>query len=298
MLQFTVYCLSFTIQILKQHLIVGMSQSDSFFIFRNTLRDRKYKMLHFHLSPTQFGIPNDRPRHYTIAVLPYKESILPIIDQSDMNCIESIFDVHDAPIVQNTIPSSFMMGEVDEITIKPLSQYLDPKNDHQQDLFIPDKLMRSNSSWCFDIVTSGDCRSACFTSSYGRFVRGTGSVIYTGTSNVDTLKLVSPEERKFDSEWASGIELSGSVRYFSGYEIARLFGFPVADDVNRITEPHMEKGNHSKQNLFQFPPDCTEKQQWKLLGNSINVKVAAKMVTIGLCIMLNGATSSIKDITL
>jgi hypothetical protein len=38
--------------------------------------------------------------------------------------------------------------------------------------------------------------------------------------------------------------------------------------------------------LFCFPPECTLKQQWKLIGNSINVKVAAKICEAALRLVL------------
>jgi tRNA (cytosine38-C5)-methyltransferase len=144
--------------------------------------------------------------------------------------------------------------------------------DDKSALYVPAKILNSDSSWCFDILTPLDKRSACFTSSYGKFVRGTGSVLYEakgndGTNNendqaLERFRLVKPEDRKFDENWKEGLDLNGNLRYFSGTEIARLFGFPVTPTARKA---------------FRFPPDCTNKQQWKLLGNSINVKVAAKM---------------------
>mmetsp|Transcript_42662 Transcript_42662/g.51230 ORF Transcript_42662/g.51230 Transcript_42662/m.51230 type:complete len:88 (+) Transcript_42662:82-345(+) len=37
---------------------------------------------------------------------------------------------------------------------------------------------------------------------------------------------------------------------------------------------------------FCFPPTIPVKQQWKLLGNSLNVKVASKVAEIGLVLAL------------
>lgn len=30
------------------------------------MREREYSMLEFHLTPTQFGIPNERPRYFSL----------------------------------------------------------------------------------------------------------------------------------------------------------------------------------------------------------------------------------------
>jgi tRNA (cytosine38-C5)-methyltransferase len=73
--------------------------------------------------------------------------------------------------------------------------------------------------------------------------------------------LTNPEDRKFDDAWDQGLDLPKHLRYFSGSELARIFGFP---------------------STFSFPETITRKQQWKLIGNSLNVRVAAKLVELGL----------------
>jgi hypothetical protein len=70
---------------------------------------------------------------------------------------------------------------------------------HGQALRVPEHVFRSSASWCFDIVEPTDTHTACFTRcavfwlqaqgcprmsisfthrAYGRFIRGTGSVLY------------------------------------------------------------------------------------------------------------------------
>jgi tRNA (cytosine38-C5)-methyltransferase len=102
---------------------------------------------------------------------------------------------------------------------------------------------------------------SCFTSSYGRYIRGTGSIVYDDLNFESTL--VSPEERDFQEDWTENYDLS-KLRYFSGTELARLFGF--SDN-------------------FSFPSDCTTRQQWKLIGNSLNIKVTSRIVELGLRLM-------------
>jgi tRNA (cytosine38-C5)-methyltransferase len=72
--------------------------------------------------------------------------------------------------------------------------------------------------------------------------------------------LVSPEEREYDKDWAKDLYRS-KLRYFSGNELGCLFGF--SDD-------------------FEFPPNTTMKQQWKPVGNSLNVMVASHLIQLGL----------------
>lgn len=100
--------------------------------------------------------------------------------------------------------------------------------------------------------------ASCFTSAYGRYIRGTGSILYDDDSC--EMKLLTPEEREFNEDWAKDLDLS-KLRYFSGMELCRIFGFN--DD-------------------FSFPAGCSMKQQWKLVGNSLNVNLASRLVELGL----------------
>jgi tRNA (cytosine38-C5)-methyltransferase len=184
--------------------------------------------------------------------------------------------------------------------IAPISTYLDPSSSHDEDdddnhdnhhhhhpnhdlLRIPPKLLQSNASWCFDIVTPFDQRSSCFTHSYGKYIKGTGSILYDYDSRAPppntndpplqlllplSLQLQRPDQRIFNSDWAKELDTT-RLRYFSGRELARLFGFPTT---------------------FSFPPSCTMKQQWKVMGNSLNVRLSARLVEIGLRVLLIGGS--------
>ena len=73
------------------------------------------------------------------------------------------------------------------------------------------------------------------------------------------IQLLPPDQREFQADWMDHLDPK-KLRYFSGMELARMFGF-------------------SKD--FSFPPDTSLKQQWKLMGNSLNVRVASKLVELG-----------------
>lgn len=192
-------------------------------------------------------------------------------------------------------------------------------------LQIPEKLRKSYSSWCFDIATPHHERTSCFTHSYGKFIRGTGSILYTGplssggagagggsdtsldgnndnAQSVDRFRLAPPEERSFDASWSDGIDWERDIRYLSGTEIARLMGFPVAEPAAVVIggdacpekrlessvatatgELAMMDGNGEESiRKFSFPEECIMKRQWKLLGNSLNVRVAARVAEMGI----------------
>ena len=148
---------------------------------------------------------------------------------------------------------------------------------------MPKKIVPISASWCFDIVTPSYNRSSCFTQSYGHFVRGTGSVLYVGKQEAgsgnneevgpERFQLIPPDQRKYDKNWADGLNLEKNLRYFSGTEVARLMGFPTLKDSS------VDKG---KKRIFSFPSSCTLKQQRKLMGNSLNVRVAAQVAEVGL----------------
>ena len=244
--------------------VIGFESSKSCDRWLDTLVPSGYAFGHFHLTPTQVGLPNDRPRYFCLAVRSDRlNQQSPLMKYISVNQVENI-SLKTTPAPYSDIQDLGVLPE-EKITLETLTQIhslLDNEDDEHNNLKIPRKILDSSKAWCFDIVKPGDRRSACFTSAYGKFVRGTGSVLYNDDDddNTPTLTLQRPDERQFTKDWAEGLDLS-KLRYFSGSEIARLMGF---------------------QSDFSFPADVTAKQQWKLLGNSLNVQVAAKVVELGL----------------
>lgn len=207
-------------------------------------------------------------------------------DFSNLNKSDSIENIDQGPPINYSIDHLGVRkkGDVQSCDdLRPIADFLNnvgKEKEENEYIYVPEKILQSNSSWCFDIITGNDKRSACFTSSYGKFVRGTGSVIYLGKIKSDEMQLengddktmhnfllVSPEKRQFDSNW-NGMDLNGKLRYFTGTEMAQLMGFPIKERM--------------AQNSFSFPSNCTPKQQWRLMGNSLNVKVASKLIELSL----------------
>jgi tRNA (cytosine38-C5)-methyltransferase len=186
-------------------------------------------------------------------------------------------------------------------------------------LQIPEKIRSSSFSWCFDIASPCEGRvTSCFTHSYGKFVRGTGSILYTGPplshadgtivdaddnekhplGQNDRFQLIAPHERSYDTSWSNDLDWELHMRYFSGTEIARLMGFPVDTSsyydstsvLNNDTSASDKQLEDTSIRKFSFPTDCTMKQQWKMLGNSLNVRVAASVAEIGIQSLLMCST--------
>ena len=254
--------------------VVGFETSNSCVRLRQVLSKRNYSVGHFHLTPTQVGIPNDRPRYYSVAV-----RLDASVSDGDLGKYTKLEKMSEGSESSDCIPYTCLeaLGVVDttqvasdtkESSLSTIADFLDKDGDINSKLKIPDKTLNSNAAWCFDIVTGSDQRSSCFTHAYGKFVRGTGSVYYFGSfnrSDGQPFRLVPPEEREFEQDWKKGLDLENGMRYFSGNEIARLMDYRAG---------------------FAFPNDVTMKQQWKLLGNSLNVRVASKMCELGLRLML------------
>ena len=269
--------------------VVGFEKSGSCRRWRTVLQGRNYSLAHFHLTPPQVGLPNDRPRYFCVAVRSTTTtagaavpdhgttvSSLPLPSATACwwtKILSKESNIDDEPNIQSQLPELGVLPVDAVCNLPPLSTFLDvttpDDKEHESSLSslrVPGKLLETSAAWCFDTVTPDDTRSACFTHSYGTFIRGTGSVLYTGPPRYyDRLQLQSPEDRIFDASWKEGLNLEQHLRYFSGREMAKLMGF--ADS-------------------FSFPVDCPPKQQRKLLGNSLNVRVAARLCELALTAMM------------
>ena len=65
-----------------------------------------------------------------------------------------------------------------------------------------------------------------------------------------------------------GSLLKAGLRFFTPIEVARLHYFPVDD--TRLDDPRRKQ--------FEFPTNITRRQQWQLLGNSLNVFVVSELI--------------------
>lgn len=233
--------------------VVGFESSNTFKRWQEALEFRQYRVLSFHLSPPQVGLPNDRPRHFSVAI----RQVL-MKEPTSLGALKPYCDA-EAPQILKAIPELNVEAEddIDHEKLPCLSNFLDKEIDHEA-LALPEKVVKGDSGWCLDIVGPLNQRTACFTSAYGRFIRGTGSVIYHDESA--KFQLMDPKKREFCKDWAASMDLS-KFRYFSGTEMTRLMGFP---------------------STFSFPASISQKQRWKLIGNSLNVRLASRVVELGL----------------
>jgi tRNA (cytosine38-C5)-methyltransferase len=126
-------------------------------------------------------------------------------------------------------------------TIKEYLNYSTLIESDLKDFYLPKNLLSKESSIAMDIVTLNDNSTICFTKNYTKLIKGTGSVL-----------LIDNDDNNKNNEKKDLISLTGKLRYFTPKEISKFLNFN-------------EK--------FGFPKEITIKSQYKLLGNSINVKV-------------------------
>ncbi|NXJ45567.1 TRDMT methyltransferase, partial [Spizaetus tyrannus] len=241
-----------------------------------------FKYQEFLLSPTCLGIPNSRLRYFLIAKLhqepfsfqaPGQVSllVLPEFAFSSLSSEEKNLDPDIGPDCSSkkSLPKRAFLFKLETVkemerkhdqdndsSIQMLKDFLEEENEEMSRYFLPLKsLLRY--AFLLDIVKPTCRRSTCFTKGYGHYVEGTGSVLQTAVDvqlesvfkHIEDL----PEEEKL-------MKLSTlKLRYFTPREIANLHGFPLE---------------------FGFPDKVTIKQCYRLLGNSLNVPVVAKLISI------------------
>lgn len=114
-------------------------------------------------------------------------------------------------------------------------------------------------AWLLDITYSTSTNTRCFTKAYTHYAEGTGSIhCPVDKKRLDAVFVEIQNESISSDEKLEKLKLL-QLRYFTPSEIAKLMSFP-------------EK--------FTFPADTSNKQRYRLLGNSINVAVVGKLIEI------------------
>lgn len=131
------------------------------------------------------------------------------------------------------------------------------EDDVPETFLMPDKKLKCGNA--LDICYKDSKRSNCFTKAYTHYIDGMGSV-YTEKS---------PEEVKICYNKANLFEVGSSefvealkelkLRFFTPQEVLMLMAFPKD---------------------YSFPTNISMKQCYRLLGNSVNVKVISELLKI------------------
>ncbi|XP_056594317.1 tRNA (cytosine(38)-C(5))-methyltransferase isoform X1 [Triplophysa dalaica] len=244
----------------------------------NTLRQCDYSFQEFLITPTHLGIPNSRLRYFLIARRPPGcfsfQTSAEIIDGFPRPVSS---ESSDRPAVQNNHPTSsdseskssgpiiFKLETAQEFerkrnqdsqeTVRRLQEFLREEDDMDQYLLPPKVLLRY--ALLMDMVQPSSRRSVCFTKGYGHYVEGTGSVLQSCV-DVDLESVFKSLELLSDEDKLTKL-LRLKLRYFTPREIANLMGFP--ED-------------------FTFPEHISVKQQYRVLGNSLNIHVVSNLIQL------------------
>ncbi|KAI8327466.1 S-adenosyl-L-methionine-dependent methyltransferase, partial [Chlamydoabsidia padenii] len=230
--------------------VKGFETSDSRDLLINQLEKSNYTFQEFLLTPSKtVGIPNSRLRYYLLAKLRpltfapvYQIARLP--ESSSKN---NIFDF--IPLLNE---ENFQLSDGD---IDMIDNYLERDVDYEV-YAVPDKILLKNG-YVFDIVTPSSRHSCCFTKGYFHYAQGTGSILQMN-EDLDA-KSIFDKIQTINDNVPLQLELLHSLklRYFTPREVANLMGFPSS---------------------FNFPTTTTRKQQYRTLGNSINVTLVSHLI--------------------
>lgn len=260
--------------------VKGFETSDTRKIMMEAL-DKLYNCQEFLLSPLQFQIPNSRIRYYCLAKLKTLKFKQEIPKDEILNYIPGDEYTKYWENNKNTVVGIIDDKELDEIKIKPIREFLEIDIDDEK-YKLSEKIL-SRYGLLLDIVKPSDNRSCCFTKGYYHYVEGTGSVLQCSedentkeilkeyrvfktnndkriANSKNSKEKNTSEENEKDNENNEEIEnpiKKLKLRYFSPTEISRLMGFPEE---------------------FNFPKFTTLKQQYRLLGNSLNCKVVSQLI--------------------
>ncbi|CAI9094507.1 OLC1v1030260C2 [Oldenlandia corymbosa var. corymbosa] len=222
--------------------VVGFETSDTHKIMVDMLEENNYILQEFILSPLQFGVPYSRPRYFCLAKRK-PSSFRHLKFNSRLLYSPGPLQGHEDVKINPNDQSGGYCNEFIQICqpVKDFLEFKDPDKSSLDHYSVPLSLVERWGS-AMDIVFPDSKRCCCFTKSYYRFVKGTGSLLATA-GEVNDKKTAPLEEL--------------CLRYFTPREVANLHSFP---------------GD------FQFPPHISLRQCYALLGNSLSVGVVAPLL--------------------
>ncbi|BAT86887.1 hypothetical protein LR48_Vigan09g262500 [Vigna angularis] len=251
--------------------VVGFETSDTHAKLVDILEKTDFITQEFILTPLQFGIPYSRPRYFCLAkrktssfvneclnrqliqspgpLFEYFDTVTD--DEDDLSkedrhkllqlCqpIEKFLELkkadNDIPVEAATLMSG-LSNDVPETSGKTNGHEYESLDQYYVH---PSLIERWGSA--MDVVYPDSKRCCCFTKSYYRYVKGTGSLLAT----------VQPMKRDKSSLKEQ------CLRYFTPREVANLHSFPGE---------------------FEFPEHVSLKQRYALLGNSLSIAVVAPLL--------------------
>lgn len=211
--------------------------------FTSILKSRGYTYKEFELSPMHFSVPNNRTRFYISAER---------TDGEGHRIGELITEPENPPppyIDSNPVPKEDYNNYVPICQASPLSQYILPDSTLQllypdlSALIIPPSTLSKPFFKGMSIVGSSDCVTFCFTSSYGKTMHKSSGSLFA--RHVLSYKDINKSDDM-------SIEYQNAIRFFAPEELLKIFGFPET---------------------FEYQSEISLKRKYKLIGQSVNIKV-------------------------
>ncbi|KAJ3415420.1 C-5 cytosine-specific DNA methylase [Chytridiales sp. JEL 0842] len=256
------------------------------------LAERGYEYDEWILTPLQFGIPNERKRYYLTARLidlqaPRKEA-----QESSTPPPPPLrlrrqwpFEVSPPlpPPLSDFIDPTFEGGLTAHVPSSSHSVAKTTSGEPKDKYKLPEAFVRNRKFISTGYVVSPqDRRSACFTKAYGK--HGIGAGAYLMTKGFDAPR---------DVILGDPVEAAQTLglRFFTPVEIARLHAFPIDD---RAPQPHYQEGVVYKPlTPFRFPDELSLVQRYRVLGNSLNVKVVGELLR---CVVFNDSWKGCQEV--
>uniref|UniRef100_A0A668TM76 tRNA (cytosine(38)-C(5))-methyltransferase n=1 Tax=Oreochromis aureus TaxID=47969 RepID=A0A668TM76_OREAU len=244
-----------------------------------TLTECGYTFQEIMISPISVGIPNSRLRYFLIAKISTEDlntqapskilDFFPHLAESDSSehptflspaCQGASQPEEGTDVLfklETTAEAQRKIRQNSNLSVKQIKEFLEPQMEVNMEPYLlpPKTLLRYGL--VLDIVQPTCRRSVCFTKGYGRYVQGTGSVLQCCMETKIESVFMGLDQCSEEEKLQRLLKLK--LRYFSPREVANLMGFP--------------------QNLI-FPEKIPTIQQYRLLGNSLNVVVVAKLLQL------------------
>ncbi|XP_062235326.1 tRNA (cytosine(38)-C(5))-methyltransferase isoform X1 [Platichthys flesus] len=258
--------------------VKGFESSSARNILVKTLMECGYTFQEIMVSPTSVGIPNSRLRYFLTANLATNK-LSTQTKISDAHLHPSEYDSSELPADLYPTHTSTCQPEEDlqgghvlykmetatdvqrkmiqnnNLSVRQIQDFLEPQMEANLENFLlpPKTLLRY--ALLLDIVQPSSRRSVCFTKGYGRYVEGTGSVL-TNCMETEMEHAFTHLDQCAEEEKLMRL-MKLKLRYFTPREVANLMGFPQS---------------------FCFPEQISTRQQYRALGNSLNVLVVTKLL--------------------
>ncbi|XP_027881947.1 tRNA (cytosine(38)-C(5))-methyltransferase isoform X1 [Xiphophorus couchianus] len=195
--------------------------------------------------------------HVTDSEFPERSSVLRSKCQNTDQPSEDNPNVHVLYKRETQMDSQKKTNQNKNLSVQQIQGYLEPQMNIDMELYLlkPKTLLRYGS--ILDIVQPHSRRSVCFTKGYGRYVEGTGSVLQCCMENEISSVFTNLDQLTEEEKLQKMLKLN--LRYFTPREVANVMGFPQS---------------------FTFPEDISIIQQYRVLGNSLNVLVVARLLQL------------------